>query len=133
MEHFLASQVEITYILSFFSSIIILPKSSVMPEPEKYTDIIVEVPDLSRGSSGISDNMESSTSLHVLDSEEMADLELKKMSHNTPMALVKFLQKKRSSIIEKATAEGTEEVVSNTIGNDFVAYGTNRSKKAGKG
>ncbi|CAA2954745.1 vam6 Vps39, partial [Olea europaea subsp. europaea] len=54
----------------------------------EYTDITAEVPDLSRGSSGISDDMESSPSLHVLDSEEIADLESKKMSHNMLMALI---------------------------------------------
>lgn len=132
MEHFVASQVEITYILSFYPSII-LPKSSVLPDLEKYPDITGEIPNLSRGSSGMSDDMESSPPLHVLDSEESADLESKKMSHNTLMALIKFLQKKRYSIIEKATAEGTEEAVSDAVGNDFVAYGASRSKKAGKG
>ncbi|KAL2552905.1 Vacuolar sorting protein 39 [Forsythia ovata] len=132
MEHFLASQVEITYVLPFYPSII-LPKSSVMPEPEKYTDITREVPDLSRGSSGMSDDTESSPPLLVLDSEESADLESKKMSHNTLMALIKFLQKRRYSIIEKAAAEGTEEAVSDAVGNNFVSYGTSRSKKASKG
>nr|GMC57491.1 vam6/Vps39-like protein [Ipomoea batatas] len=129
MEHFLASQVEITYVLSLYPSII-FPKSAVIPEPEKFVDITGDYPNLSRGSSGLSDDMESNT--HVLESVE-TDIESKKTSHNTLMALIKFLQKKRYGIIEKATAEGTEEVVSDAVGDSFVSYGTSRSKKTIKG
>lgn len=125
MEHFLASQVEITYVLSLYPSIV-LPKSAVIPEPEKFVDMTGDYPNLSRGSSGLSDDMESTS--HILESDE-TDIESKKMSHNTLMALIKFLQKKRYGIIEKATAEGTEEVVSDAVGDSFVSYGTIRSKK----
>ncbi|VFQ75451.1 unnamed protein product [Cuscuta campestris] len=128
MEHFLASQVEITYVLSLYPSILV-PKSAVVPEPEKFVDMAGDYPDLSRGSSGISDDMEST---NMSESDE-TDIESKKMSHNTLMALIKFLQKKRYSIIEKATAEGTEEVVSDAVGDSYVPYGTGRSKKTNKG
>ncbi|CAA0833854.1 Vacuolar sorting protein 39 [Striga hermonthica] len=131
MEHFLASQVEITYVLSLYPSII-LPKSSVIPEPEKYMDISGDALDLSRGSSGMSDDMESPLP-HALDSEESADIESRKMNHNTLMALIKFLQRKRFGIVEKAAAEGTDEAVSDAVGNNFVSYGSSRPKKQNKG
>ncbi|EYU40165.1 hypothetical protein ABFS82_08G076800 [Erythranthe guttata] len=132
MEHFLASQVEISYVLSLYPSIV-LPKSSFIPEPEKYLDMSGDAPELSRGSSGMSDDMESSLPPYALDSEESTDLESRKMSHNTLMALIKFLQRKRYGIVEKAAAEGTEEAVSDAVGNNFVSYGNNRPKKSGKG
>lgn len=133
MEHFLASQVDITYVLSLYSSIV-LPKTTMVSEPEKLMDISGDSSHLSRGSSGISDDMEPSTPLHLLESEESAALESKKMSHNTLMALIKFLQKKRYGIIEKATAEGTEEVVLDAVGNNFASYeSNNRFKRSNKG
>ncbi|KAF7149633.1 hypothetical protein RHSIM_Rhsim02G0182400 [Rhododendron simsii] len=132
MEHFLASQVEITHVLSFYPSIA-LPKSTVVPEAEKFMDISGDNPYLSRGSSGLSDDMEYSPPPQLLETEEGAALESKKMSHNTLMALIKFLQKKRYGIIEKATAEGTEEVVSDAVGDTFISYDSNRSKKSAKG
>ncbi|KAA8531881.1 hypothetical protein F0562_006402 [Nyssa sinensis] len=132
MEHFLASQIEITYVLTLYTSII-LPKSAAVPEPEKFLDIAGDASYLSRGSSGMSDDLEFSPPPQLLESEENAALESKKMSHNTLMALIKFLQKKRYSIIEKATAEGTEEVVSDAVGDNFVSYDLNRSKKSSKG
>ena len=55
------------------------------------------------------------------ESDENAALEFKKMSHNTLMALIKFLQKKRYSIVEKAAAEGTEEVVLDAVGDNFTS------------
>lgn len=128
MEHFLASQVEITYVLALYPSIIV-PKSSFIPEPQKFVDV-ADAPYLSRGSSGLSDDLESTPS-NVLESDEM-DIESKKMSHNTLMGLIKYLQKKRYSVIEKATAEGTEEVVSDAVGDNFISYGTSRSKKPTK-
>lgn len=130
MEQFLASQVEINYVLSLYPSII-LPKSSVIPEPDRYTDIGGDGPELSRASSGFSDDMEPAHS-HGLDSEESSDLESRKMNHNTLMALIKFLQRKRYGIVERAAAEGTEEVVSDVVGNNFV-YGSSRPKKQSKG
>ncbi|OIT32011.1 PREDICTED: vam6/Vps39-like protein [Nicotiana attenuata] len=129
MEHFLASQVEITYVLALYPSIIV-PKSSFIPEPQKFLDV-ADAPYLSRGSSGLSDDLDSTPS-NVLESDEM-DIESKKMSHNTLMGLIKYLQKKRYSVIEKATAEGTEEVVSDAVGDNFISYGTSRSKKPAKG
>ncbi|KAJ4851461.1 Vam6/Vps39-like protein [Turnera subulata] len=128
MDQFLASQVDITYVLSLYPSII-LPKTSMIPEPEKLVDISSDAPYLSRGSSGVSDDMESS----LPEFDEHAALESKKMSHNTLMALIKFLQKKRYSIIEKATAEGTEEVVLDAVGDNFGPYDSARFKKANKG
>ncbi|KAL6520051.1 Vam6/Vps39-like protein [Orobanche hederae] len=130
MEHFLASQVEITYVLSLYPSTV-LPKSSVIPEPEKYMDISGDSPYLSRGSSDISDDMESPLP-HMLDSVVSVDIESRKLSHNTLMALIKFLQRKRFGIVEKAAVEGTEEVVSDAVGNNFVSYGNSWPKKQNK-
>lgn len=133
MDHFVASQVEITYVLSLYPSIVI-PKSSVASEPDKYLDVSGEAY-LSRASSGMSDDMDSSLPAHLLEYDESSALESKKMFHNTLMALVKFLQKKRNSIIGKAAAEGTEEVVSNAVGHTFVSYESNRAnaKRSSKG
>lgn len=127
MEHFVASQVEITYVLSLYPSIII-PKSSVAAEQDKFPDVTGEAY-LSRASSGMSDDMDSS---HLLEYDESSALESKKMSHNTLMALVKFLQKKRSTIIGKAAAEGTEEVISDAVGHTFVSYESSRPKRSSK-
>ncbi|KAF3439338.1 hypothetical protein FNV43_RR17615 [Rhamnella rubrinervis] len=71
-------------------------------------------------------------------SDESAALQSKKMSHNTLMALIKFLQKKRYSVIEKATAEGTEEVVLDAVGDNFaymtlVGLKTKQGKLLGRG
>lgn len=131
MDQFLASQVDITYVLSLYPSIV-LPKSAVLPEPEKLMENVWDASHLSRGSSGVSDDMESSASLQLSESEENAALESKKMSHNTLMALIKFLQKKRYNIIEKATAEGTEEVVLDAVGENFSSYDSTRGKKSNK-
>lgn len=131
MEHFLASQVDATYVLSLYPSII-LPKTTSVPEPEKLTDLSWETPHLSRGSSDVSDDMEQLPPQHILDSDESVALQSKKMSHNTLMALVKFLQKKRYSIIERATAEGTEEVVLDAVGNNFASHDSSRFKKLNK-
>ncbi|KHG02853.1 Vam6/Vps39-like protein [Gossypium arboreum] len=128
MEHFLASQVDITYVLSLYQSIV-LPKTTAVPEPEKLVDLSLDAPQLSRGSSGMSDDLE--TFLPQLsESDENSALEFKKMSHNTLMALIKFLQKKRYIIVEKAAAEGTEEVVLDAVGDSFTS---SRFKKSNKG
>ncbi|OMO84416.1 hypothetical protein COLO4_22081 [Corchorus olitorius] len=128
MEHFLASQVDITYVLSLYPSIV-LPKTTVIPEPEKLMDLSQDASQLSRGSSGLSDDLD--TMLPQLsESDESEALEFKKMSHNTLMALIKFLQKKRYSIVEKAAAEGTEEVVLDAVGDSFTST---RFKKSNKG
>ncbi|KAF7850799.1 hypothetical protein BT93_L4995 [Corymbia citriodora subsp. variegata] len=132
MEHFLASQVDITYVLSLYPSII-LPKTALVPEPEKLVDISSDTSYLSRVSSGVSDDMESSPPPHSQDFEEHSALESKKMSHNTLMALIKFLQKKRLSIIDKATTEGTEEVVLDAVGDSIPSYDINRLRRTNKG
>ena len=119
MEHFLASQVDITYVLSLYPSIV-LPKTTAVPDPEKLMDPSLDTSQLSRGSSGLSDDLETLLP-HLLESDENAALEFKKMSHNTLMALIKFLQKKRYGIVEKAAAEGTEEVVLDAVGDNFTS------------
>lgn len=130
MDHFVASQVEITYVLSLYPSIII-PKSSMSAEPDnKFMDVSGEAY-LSRAYSGLSEDMDSSSS-HLLEYDEKSALESKKMSHNTLMALVKFLQKKRNNIIGKAAAEGTEEAVSDAVGHTFVSYDSGRTKRSNK-
>lgn len=131
MEHFLASQVDITYVLSLYPSII-LPKTTMVPEPEKLMDIASDAAYLSRVGSGLSDDMDSYPSGHYLESDEHAALESKKLSHNTLMALIKFLQKKRNSVVEKATAEGTEEAVSDAVGDNLASYEPSRFKKSNK-
>ncbi|KAE8709524.1 protein-lysine methyltransferase METTL21C-like [Hibiscus syriacus] len=107
MEHFLASQVDITYVLSLYPSIV-LPKTTTVHGPEKLVDVSLDASQLSRDSSCLSDDLETSL-IRPSESDENAALEFKKMSHNTLMALIKCLQKKRSGIVEKAAAEGTEE------------------------
>ncbi|KAK4778126.1 hypothetical protein SAY87_018313 [Trapa incisa] len=131
MEHFLASQVDITYVLSLYPSII-LPKTAAIPEHEKSVDMSWDGAHLSRGSSGLSDDMESLPT-HLQESEENEALESIKMNHNTLMALIKFLQKKRSSIIEKAAAEGTEEIVLDAVGDNFGPHDSSRFKRLNKG
>ncbi|KAE8655091.1 hypothetical protein F3Y22_tig00117034pilonHSYRG00716 [Hibiscus syriacus] len=127
MEHFVASQVDITYVLSLYPSII-LPKTTAVSEPVKLADLSLDAPHLSRGSSGLSDDLE--TFLPPSESDENSVLEFKKMSHNTLMALIKFIQKKRYSIVEKAAAEGTEEVVLDAVEDSFTS---SRFKKSSKG
>ncbi|XP_047333997.1 vacuolar sorting protein 39-like [Impatiens glandulifera] len=131
MEHFLASQVGITYVLSMYPSITI-PKLATTSEPEKIVDITGESAFLSRSLSGLSDDMESSLPATQIVSEEITTLESKKLNHNTLMALIKFLQKKRHSIIERAAAEGTDEVVSDAVGDNFLSYDAGSSKKSTK-
>ncbi|KAJ8642582.1 hypothetical protein MRB53_004330 [Persea americana] len=93
MEQFLASSVDITYFLSLYPSIVI-PKLLAVSEPEKVADFGADTAHLSRGSSDASDEMESSSPSQLVESDEKSALELKKMSHNALMGLVKFLQKK---------------------------------------
>ncbi|XP_061370069.1 vacuolar sorting protein 39-like [Gastrolobium bilobum] len=131
MEHFLASQVDITYVLSLYPSIV-LPKTTIVHELEKLVDFSEDALYLSRGSSALSDDMEPSPASHMSESDENAELESKKMSHNMLMALMKFLQKKRYSVIEKATAEGTEEVVLDAVGDNFASNNSSRLKKINK-
>ncbi|KAF1874347.1 hypothetical protein Lal_00008552 [Lupinus albus] len=132
MEHFLASQVDITYVLSLYPSII-LPKTTIVHDPEKLMDIYGDALYLSRGSSGVSDDSESSPRSHMSEPDENAALESKKMSYNMLMALIKFLQKKRYSVTEKATAEVTEEVVLDAVEDNISSYNSSRFKKINKG
>ncbi|XP_057542149.1 vacuolar sorting protein 39 [Amaranthus tricolor] len=131
MDHFLASQVDITYVLSLYPSIIV-PNSTVLPEPEKVVDFGWDTSDLSRCSSGMSDEMDASPRAPI-DAEENSAVQSKIVSHNTLMALIKFLQKKRYNIIEKAAAEGTDEAVSDAFSVNFRSYDSNRSKKSNRG
>ncbi|XVE82624.1 hypothetical protein DITRI_Ditri16bG0020800 [Diplodiscus trichospermus] len=130
MEHFLASQVDITYVLSLYPSIV-LPKLTAVPEPEKLMDLSPDASQLSRGSSALSDDLESLPP-QLSESDENAALEFKKMSHKTFMGLSKFLQKKRYSIVEKAAAEGTEEVVLDAVGDNFTSTRFKKSNNKGR-
>ncbi|CAI0420056.1 unnamed protein product [Linum tenue] len=127
MEHFLAAQVDITYVLSMYPSIV-LPKTTLLPETDKLVDSDPDAVHLSRGSSGASDDMDPSSASHFGDFDEHSALESKKMSHNTLMALIKYLQKRRYNIIEKATAEGTEEVVLGAVGDNYGHYDSSRGR-----
>ncbi|GAB2279532.1 Vam6/Vps39-like protein [Dionaea muscipula] len=130
MEHFIASQVDITYVLSLYPSIIV-PKSTMLPEAEKPVDVGWDALDLSRGSSAMSEEMDASSPVH-LESDETSALESKKLSHNTLMALIKYLQKKRFTIIEKAAAEGTDEAVLDAVGANFKTYESKGPRKFNK-
>ncbi|GAB4846823.1 Vam6/Vps39-like protein, variant 2 [Ancistrocladus abbreviatus] len=131
MEHFLASQIDIMYVLSLYPSIIV-PQSTVLPEPDKLVDVGWDASDPSRGSSALSDDMESSPTAHM-EFDENADLESKKMSHNALMAIIKFLQKKRFSVVEKAAAEGTNEAVLDAVGTNFRSFDSKGANKSNKG
>ncbi|KAG9444669.1 hypothetical protein H6P81_016009 [Aristolochia fimbriata] len=123
MEQFLASSADITHVLSLYP-FLVLPKVISASEPDKMFDLASEY--LSRASSDASDEMEP---FSPSQDSEKSSLEIKKMSHNALMALNKYLQKKRFGIIEKATAEVTEEVVSDAV----TSYDGNRSKPSSKG
>uniref|UniRef100_A0A164UGY6 CNH domain-containing protein n=1 Tax=Daucus carota subsp. sativus TaxID=79200 RepID=A0A164UGY6_DAUCS len=112
MDHFFQSQVDITHVLFLYPSLT-LPKSSTVAEADKFLDFAGDA--LSRASSDMSDDFGTPFS-PSMETDERLGLESKKMSHNTLMSLIKFLQKKRFNIIEKATAEVTEEVVSYAVG-----------------
>ncbi|KAI3726490.1 hypothetical protein L1987_66287 [Smallanthus sonchifolius] len=130
MEHFVASQVEITHVLSLYPSIV-LPKLLLSSESEKKADLAGDSY-LSRGSPIASDDIDSSPTC-LLESDDCPALEPKKMSHNTLMALIKFLLKKRPNIVGKAAAESTEEVVLDAVGHTFVLNESSRLKKSTKG
>ncbi|XP_072972128.1 vacuolar sorting protein 39 [Typha angustifolia] len=129
MEQFLASQVDITYVMALYPSII-LPKVLSIAEPEKLQDL-TDTSQLSRESSDASDEIESS-SLQLQTSDDKSTLEMKKMSHNALMALVKYLQKKRYGIIERATAEVTDEVVSGAVQDSMTLSDLYRPKTSSK-
>ncbi|XP_077225169.1 vacuolar sorting protein 39 [Tasmannia lanceolata] len=125
MEQFLASSVDITHVLSLYPSII-LPKTLAVSEPGKVLDFTSDVTYPSRVSSDASDEMESSSPSQ--ESDDRSALEFKKMSHNALMGLIKFLQKKRYAIIERATAEITNEVVQGSLN----TYDSNWLKSSSK-
>ncbi|GLT80012.1 hypothetical protein SLA2020_514750 [Shorea laevis] len=128
MEHFLASHVDITYVLSLYPSIV-LPKTTVIPETEGIVDMSLDASHLQRGSPGLSDDMESSLPPQPSEFDENIALEFKKVNHNTLVALIKFLRKKRYSIVEKVAYEGTEKVVLDAVGDGFTSTRSKKSKK----
>jgi Vam6/Vps39-like protein vacuolar protein sorting-associated protein 39 len=105
MGQFSDSHVDITYVLSLYPSIV-LSQTHIIGEHDKLHDMT----ELVRESSDVTDEMES-YSLQLHESDDKSPMEIKKMSYNALIALVKYLQKKRSGIIERATAEVTDEVV----------------------
>ncbi|PKA52200.1 hypothetical protein AXF42_Ash010096 [Apostasia shenzhenica] len=128
MEQFFASQVDITYVLSLYPSII-LPKDLTYAEPEKFAEPTDAY--LSRVSSDVSDEVESSPS-QSYEIDDKSAVDNKKMSYNALVALAKYLQRKRYGIIERATAEVTEEVVSDAVLDSFTTsepYGSKSSNK----
>ncbi|KAI7746579.1 hypothetical protein M8C21_005733, partial [Ambrosia artemisiifolia] len=127
IDHFLASQVEITHVLSLYPSIV-LPKLPMSAESEKKIDLAGD----SYLLRGLSDDMDSSPTC-LPESDDNPVLEPKKMSHNTLMALIKFLLKKRPNIVGKAAAESTEEVVLDAVGQTFVINESTRLKRSAKG
>ncbi|XP_078171636.1 vacuolar sorting protein 39 isoform X1 [Carex rostrata] len=112
MEQFFASQVDTTYILSLYPSLI-LPKVAHTTLPDK-AESTESSSQLSRQSSDASDEMEAGSTAPT-QLGELDEKEAKKMNHNALMALVKYLQKRRSAIIERATVEVTDEVVSGAV------------------
>lgn len=113
VEQFLASQVDITYVLSLYPSVV-LPNTMAIPEPDKLPDLS-DGSYLSRASSDASDELDPSSPSHFEDSDEKSMLNEKKKNHNALMALTKYLQKKRYGIIERAIAEVTDEVVMGAV------------------
>lgn len=126
MEQFSDSHVDITYVLSLYPSII-LPQTHIIGEHDKLQDM----PELARESSDVTDEMESH-SLQLHDSDDKSPMEIKKMSYNALIALVKYLQKKRSGIIERATSEVTDEVVSGAVHHSLILSEPYKLKKPNK-
>ncbi|KAK1270003.1 hypothetical protein QJS04_geneDACA006178 [Acorus gramineus] len=125
LDQFLASQVDISYVLALYPSIL-LPKTLSVIDSEKMN--MSDTSKLLRVSSDTSDDMESISPAQLSESDEKSALEAKKMGHNALIALVKYLQKKRNAIVERATAEVTEEVVQSSI----TSYSSNRSRAQSK-
>ncbi|EEE59815.1 hypothetical protein OsJ_12351 [Oryza sativa Japonica Group] len=126
MEQFSDSHVDITYVLSLYPSLV-LPQTHIIGEHDRLQDL----PELARESSDVTDDMEP-YSLQLHESDDKSPLEIKKMSHNALIALVKYLHKKRNGIIERATAEVTEEVVSGAVHHSSILSESYRSKKPNK-
>ncbi|XP_047092295.1 vacuolar sorting protein 39-like [Lolium rigidum] len=126
MEQFSDSHVDITYVFSLYPSLV-LPQTHIIGEHDKLHDL----PELARESSDVTDEMES-YSLQLHDSDDKSPLENKKMSHNSLIALVKYLQKKRNGIIDRATSEVTEEVVSGAVHHSLILSEPYKAKKPNK-
>uniref|UniRef100_A0A0D3FN93 CNH domain-containing protein n=1 Tax=Oryza barthii TaxID=65489 RepID=A0A0D3FN93_9ORYZ len=126
MEQFSDSHVDITYVLSLYPSLV-LPQTHIIGEHDRLQDL----PELARESSDVTDDMEP-YSLQLHETDDKSPLEIKKMSHNALIALVKYLHKKRNGIIERATAEITEEVVSGAVHHSSILSESYRSKKPNK-
>ncbi|GJM96404.1 hypothetical protein PR202_ga13235 [Eleusine coracana subsp. coracana] len=126
MEQFSDSHVDITYVLSLYPSIV-LPQTHIIGEHDKLQDM----PELARESSDVTDEMES-YALQLHESDDKSPMEIKKMNYNALTALVKYLQKKRSGIIERATAEVTEEVVSGAVHHSLILSEPYKLKKPSK-
>jgi hypothetical protein len=126
MEQFSDAHVDITYVLSLYPSLV-LPQTHILGEHDKFQDL----PELARESSDVTDEMESYT-LQLHDSDDKSPLENKKMSHNALIALVKYLQKKRNGIIDRATSEVTEEVVSGAVHHSLILSEPYKAKKPNK-
>jgi Vam6/Vps39-like protein vacuolar protein sorting-associated protein 39 len=129
MEQFLASQVDAAYVLSLYPSLI-LPKLAHTAFPDK-AESTESSSQLSRQSSNASDEMEAGSAAPT-QLGELDEKETKKMNHNALMALVKYLQKKRSSIIERATVEVTDVVVSGAVHDGLSLSDPYRSKPSAK-
>ncbi|KQK13523.1 hypothetical protein BRADI_1g10697v3 [Brachypodium distachyon] len=126
MEQFSNSHVDITYVLSLFPSLV-LPQTHIIGEHDKLQDL----PELARESSDVTDEMES-YSMQLHESDDKSPSENKKMSNNALIALAKYLQKKRSGIIDRATSEVTEEVVSGAVHHSLILSEPYKSKKPNK-
>ncbi|XP_010258481.1 PREDICTED: vam6/Vps39-like protein isoform X2 [Nelumbo nucifera] len=131
MEQFLASSVDVTYVLALYPYMA-LPKTLSIPDTDKVVYFASDTLDHCRISSNVSDIMESSSPSHLCESNEKEVLESKKMSHDALIALVKLLQKKRFCIIERATAEGTDEAVSDAVDDSIKSCKSSRLKNSGK-
>ncbi|KAJ3672865.1 hypothetical protein LUZ60_006239 [Juncus effusus] len=99
MDQFLASQVDLTYVLSLFPSLTLPTLSHSATEKAESTESSSR---LSRQSSDASDELEK---------DEKEEKDEKRMGRNSLVALVKYLQKRRNGFVERATVEVTDEVV----------------------
>ncbi|RZC64196.1 hypothetical protein C5167_025952 [Papaver somniferum] len=125
MDQFLASSVDITYVLALYPSIV-LPKTLSISNPQIAVDLEEDAPNRFSGLSDASQEMDSPSSLSHMESDKRMTVKSPNLGYNVLMALVKFLHNKRYGIVEKATLEVTEEVVS-----DAIEYG-NRSQRSSR-
>lgn len=125
MDQFLASAVDITYVLALCPSIV-LPKTLSINNPQIAVDLEEDAPNLFSGLSDASQEMDSPSSLSHMESDKRMTVKSPNLGYDVLMALFKFLHNKRYGIVEKATLEVTEEVVS-----DAIEYG-NRSQRSSR-